>query len=184
MIAGADDQAEQSVRAAFAASIGPSGAAAVIGGGRAPEAVAALVNGTAAHALDYDDNFRPGITHASAVLVPALLAVAHGRAANGRSFVDAYLVGLETQAIVGRGINPAHYTLGWHATSTVGAIGTAAGTAWLMELDAGGHRARHERSGKHGGRGRRGSSGPRQSRCMRGLPPAMPLTRLRLRRLA
>ncbi|MGO4264050.1 MmgE/PrpD family protein, partial [Lysobacter sp. TAB13] len=66
MIAGADDQATQSVRAAFAGSIGPSGAAAVIGGGRAPEAVAALVNGTAAHALDYDDNFRPGITHASA----------------------------------------------------------------------------------------------------------------------
>lgn len=138
MIAGADDQATQSVRAAFAASIGPSGAAAVIGGGRASEAVAALVNGTAAHALDYDDNFRPGITHASAVLVPALLAVAHGRAANGRSFVDAYLVGLEAQAIVGRGINPAHYTLGWHATSTVGAIGPAAGTAWLMGLDAAG----------------------------------------------
>jgi 2-methylcitrate dehydratase PrpD len=138
MLAGIDDQATKAVRQAFANGIGSAGAAAVAGGGRATEAIAALVNGTAAHALDYDDNFRPGITHASAVLVPALLAVAQGRGASGRAFVDAYLVGLEAQAAVGRGINPAHYTIGWHATSTVGAIGTAAGTAWLMGLDAAG----------------------------------------------
>jgi len=138
MLAGVSDQATQAIREAFAAGIGAQGAAAVAGGGRASEAVAALVNGTAAHALDYDDNFRPGITHASAVLVPALLAVAQGRGTSGRAFVDAYLVGLEAQAAVGRGINPAHYTIGWHATSTVGAIGTAAGTAWLMGLDAAG----------------------------------------------
>jgi 2-methylcitrate dehydratase PrpD len=138
MLAGIDDQATKAVRQAFANGIGSAGAAAVAGGGRATEAIAALVNGTAAHALDYDDNFRPGITHASAVLVPALLAVAQGRGASGRAFVDAYLVGLEAQAAVGRGINPAHYTIGWHATSTVGAIGTAAGTAWLMGLDVAG----------------------------------------------
>jgi len=138
MLAGIGDQATQAVRAAFAPGIGTQGGAAVAGGGRASEAIAALVNGTAAHALDYDDNFRPGITHASAVLVPALLAVAQGRRANGRAFVEAYLVGLEAQVAVGRGINPAHYTIGWHATSTVGAIGTAAGTAWLMGLDAAG----------------------------------------------
>lgn len=138
MLAGIDDQATKAVRQAFANGIDSAGAAAVAGGGRATEAIAALVNGTAAHALDYDDNFRPGITHASAVLVPALLAVAQGRGASGRAFVDAYLVGLEAQAAVGRGINPAHYTIGWHATSTVGAIGTAAGTAWLMGLDAAG----------------------------------------------
>lgn len=138
MLAGIGDQATQAVREAFASGIGPEGAAAVAGGGRATEAIAALVNGTAAHALDYDDNFRPGITHASAVLVPALLAVAQGRATSGQAFVDAYLIGLEAQAAVGRGINPAHYTIGWHATSTVGSIGTAAGTAWLMGLDAAG----------------------------------------------
>lgn len=138
MLAGIGDQATQAVRQAFAAEIGAKGAAAVAGGGRAGEAIAALVNGTAAHALDYDDNFRPGITHASAVLVPALLAVAQGRRASGHAFVDAYLVGLEAQAAVGRGINPAHYTIGWHATSTIGAIGTAAGTAWLMGHDAAG----------------------------------------------
>jgi 2-methylcitrate dehydratase PrpD len=138
IVAGIEDRATQAVRQAFAAEIGEAGAARVAGGGRASEPIAALVNGTAAHALDYDDNFRPGITHASAVLVPALLAVAQGRGAAGRAFIDAYLVGLEAQAAVGRGINPGHYTIGWHATSTVGTIGTAAGTAWLMGLDAAG----------------------------------------------
>ena len=68
--------------------------------------------------------------------MPALLAVALARGASGRSLVDAYLVGLEAQAAVGRGVNPSHYTLGWHATSTVGCIGTAAGVAWLNGLDA------------------------------------------------
>jgi 2-methylcitrate dehydratase PrpD len=137
MVAGADDVSTQAVRSAFA-SAGAVGSSSVIGGGKASAAIAALVNGTASHALDYDDNFRPAITHASAVLVPALLAVAQAQDADGRTLVDAYLVGLEAQAAVGRGVNPSHYTLGWHSTSTVGAIGTAAGVAWLAGLDAAG----------------------------------------------
>jgi 2-methylcitrate dehydratase PrpD len=138
MVAGADDFATKAVRSAFAASVGAAGSSPVIGGGKASTATAALVNATAAHALDYDDNFRPAITHASAVLVPALLAVAQAQDADGRTLVDAYLIGLEAQAAIGRGVNPSHYTLGWHSTSTVGAIGTAAAVAWLAGLDAAG----------------------------------------------
>jgi 2-methylcitrate dehydratase PrpD len=138
MVAGVDDVSTKAVRSAFAAGIGAAGSSSVIGGGKASAAIAALVNGTAAHALDYDDNFRPAITHASAVLVPALLAVAQALNADGRTLVDAYLVGLEAQAAIGRGVNPSHYTAGWHSTSTVGAIGTAAGVARLAGLDAGG----------------------------------------------
>ena len=138
MVAGASDISTAAVRRAFAAGIGAAGTSSVIGGGKATAALAALVNATAAHALDYDDNFRPAITHASAVLVPALLAIAEARGADGRAVVDAYLVGLEAQAAIGRGVNPSHYTLGWHSTSTVGAIGTAAGVAWLAGLDADG----------------------------------------------
>jgi 2-methylcitrate dehydratase PrpD len=136
MVAGADDLATKAVRSVFAASLGAAGPSPVVGGGRASMATAALVNATAAHALDYDDNFRPAITHASAVLVPALLAVAQAQNADGRTLVDAYLVGLEAQTAIGRGVNPSHYTLGWHSTSTVGAIGTAAAVAWLAGLDA------------------------------------------------
>lgn len=140
MIAGRDDTATQAVRRAFIDSImaDDQAGSSLIGGGRALPAVAACLNATAAHALDYDDNFRPAISHPSAVLVPALLAVAQARSATGRQLIDAYLIGLEAQALVGEGVNPSHYTLGWHATSTVGVIGSACGVAWLMGLEEGG----------------------------------------------
>lgn len=100
-----------------------------------PAAVMALVNATAAHAIDYDDNFGPGMSHASAVLVPALLAVALEQNASGEDLVKAYLIGLQAQAFVGDVVSPSHYTAGWHGTSTIGCIGTAAGVAWLKGLD-------------------------------------------------
>ncbi|MDB5500547.1 MAG: uncharacterized protein JWR89_449 [Tardiphaga sp.] len=136
MIAGVDDFSTQAVRRAVAGQISTSGESPVIGGGRASAATAALINGTAAHALDYDDNFHPAISHASAVLVPALLAAAAPLNISGAALVDAYIVGLEAQAAVGVGVNPSHYTVGWHSTSTCGAIGTAAGVARLLGLDA------------------------------------------------
>ncbi|MDW8844783.1 MmgE/PrpD family protein [Erwinia sp. MMLR14_017] len=101
-------------------------------------AVMALVNATAAHAIDYDDNFGPGMSHASAVLVPALLAVALEQKASGEALVKAYLIGLQAQAFVGDVVSPSHYTAGWHGTSTIGCIGTAAGVAWLKGLDEAG----------------------------------------------
>ncbi|MCG8707179.1 MmgE/PrpD family protein [Brenneria sp. 4F2] len=100
-----------------------------------PAAICALINGTAAHAIDYDDNFAPGMSHASAVLVPALLAVALEEKRDGGALLDAYLVGLQAQAFVGSVVGWSHYTAGWHGTSTVGCIGTAAGVAWLKGLD-------------------------------------------------
>src|ERR1700716_1979840 len=121
MVAGVDDFSTQAVRRAVATQISASGESPVIGGGRAPAAIAAMGNGNAAHALDYDDNFHPAISHASAVLVPALLAAASPIKISGRALVDAYLVGLEAQAAVGIGVNPSHYTAGWHSTSTCGA---------------------------------------------------------------
>jgi 2-methylcitrate dehydratase PrpD len=138
MVAGRDDFSTQAVRRAVAGQMSAAGESPVIGGGRVPAATAALVNGTAAHALDYDDNFRPArpaSNHASAVLVPALLAAAQ-LDVSGRQLVDAYLVGLEAQAAVGFGVNPSHYTAGWHSTSTCGAIGTAAGVSRLVGLEA------------------------------------------------
>src|SRR6267142_481262 len=126
MVAGVEDFSTQAVRRAVATQISISGESPVIGGGRAPAAIAAMVNGTAAHALDYDDNIHPAISHAAAWPMKI----------SGRALVDAYLVGLEAQAAVGIGVNPSHYTAGWHSTSTCGAIGTAAGVSRLIGLDA------------------------------------------------
>jgi 2-methylcitrate dehydratase PrpD len=97
---------------------------------------AALVNGCAAHALDFDDNFFPAITHASAVLVPALIALAEDIEASPDAIVRAYIVGLEVEAQIGKLVNPSHYESGWHATSTIGVIGAAAACAVLMRLDS------------------------------------------------
>ncbi len=98
--------------------------------------MAALVNGTAAHALDFDDNFDPAKAHATAVLAPALLALADRYQLSGEKLIDAYIVGLQIIGRVGQGVNPYHRARGWHATSTVGAVGSAAGCARLLGLDA------------------------------------------------
>ncbi|MCK8782249.1 MmgE/PrpD family protein [Rhizobium sp. NTR19] len=93
---------------------------------------AALINGTAAHALDFDDNFAPAFTHATAVLAPGLLALVDDRQVDGPSLLDAFIVGLELQGRIGRLMQPAHYQRGWHSTSTIGAIGTAGACARLL----------------------------------------------------
>ena len=97
---------------------------------------AALVNGTAAHALDYDDMCFVSLAHPSAPLVPAIAATAELTQASGRALLEAYVVGFELQARLGRLMNPRHYQRGWHCTSTLGAISAAAGSARLLGLDA------------------------------------------------
>lgn len=97
---------------------------------------AALVNGTAAHALDLDDNFDPAKAHATAVLAPAIIALGEQEKSSGHDCLDAYICGLQIMGRVGQGVNPAHRNRGWHATATVGAIGAAAACARLLKLNA------------------------------------------------
>jgi 2-methylcitrate dehydratase PrpD len=97
---------------------------------------AALANGTAAHALDYDDMCFVSLAHPSAPLVAAAWAVAEGSGASGRALLDAYVVGFEIEGRLGRAMNPRHYQRGWHCTSTIGTIGAAAAASRLLGLDA------------------------------------------------
>lgn len=135
MIAGSVEDPTRNV-ARVVSQLGKGRATVIGGGSKAPAPQAALVNATAAHALDFDDNFAPAVTHASAVLVPALLALGEELGCSGADVVEAYLVGLELQARIGLLVNPAHYERGWHATSTIGTIGAAGGCARLLKLDA------------------------------------------------
>ncbi|MGU3399928.1 MmgE/PrpD family protein [Brucellaceae bacterium D45D] len=130
--AGRNDEIVSLVAKAYVSERLDSGNALLVVGGRAQATLAALINATAAHAIDYDDNFKPGMSHASAVIVPALLAAAGGKNITGRRFIEAYLVALQAQAFVGSAMAPSHYSAGWHGTSTVGCIGTAAGVAYLL----------------------------------------------------
>jgi 2-methylcitrate dehydratase PrpD len=103
---------------------------------RATALDAALSNGTAAHALDFDDMCFVSLAHPSAPLVPAIMAAGELAHASGRAVLDAYVVGFEVQARLGRLMNPRHYQRGWHCTSTLGAMSAAAGAARLLGLDA------------------------------------------------
>lgn len=95
---------------------------------------AALINGTAAHALDYDDCSDTLGGHPSAPILPALFALAETRGVNGRDFIAAYVAGWETETRIARGINFHHYEKGWHPTATIGVFGAAAACARLLNL--------------------------------------------------
>ncbi|MGL4241801.1 MAG: MmgE/PrpD family protein [Beijerinckiaceae bacterium] len=101
-----------------------------------PARQAALANGTASHALDYDDTHFDYIGHPSVVVFSAALAVAERKGASGRAFLDAALIGMETACRVGRWLGLGHYNHGFHQTATAGAFGAAAAAARLLGLDA------------------------------------------------
>jgi 2-methylcitrate dehydratase PrpD len=116
---------------------GGQGPSRVLGAGFSASAGgAALANGTAAHAIDYDDMCFVSLAHPSAPLVSAVIAVAEETGASGRAMLDAYVIGFEVEARLGRAMNPSHYKRGWHCTSTVGVMGVAAAVSRLLGLDA------------------------------------------------
>jgi 2-methylcitrate dehydratase PrpD len=102
---------------------------------------AALVNGAASHALDYDDTHLGMMGHPSAPVCPAVLALAEARGAGGRSLLTAFVAGVETECRLGLLLGPGHYAAGWHSTATLGAFGAATACAHLLGLD--GHAFAH-----------------------------------------
>jgi 2-methylcitrate dehydratase PrpD len=105
-------------------------------GTRLPPPWAAMANGAAAHAFDLDDYEDQGNTHASAVIYPALLALAAGRTVSGRDLLDAHTCGVETVMRIGEAVNMSHYNLGWHSSATIGSFGAAAACCRLLRLNA------------------------------------------------
>ena len=92
---------------------------------------ATLVNGTASHALDYDDVSGVMGGHPSAMLVPALIALGESLGASGRDLALAYVVGYEAECRIARAVHFHHYDKGWHPTATLGIFGTVAGASWV-----------------------------------------------------
>ncbi len=135
-LAGSVEPAARMVRD-LAAEEGGAPRCGILGaGGRTGAGWAALANGAAAHALDFDDMCFVSMAHPSAPLVAAGLAAAELADAGGAALLDAYCVGFEVEAVLGRVMNPTHYEQGWHATSTLGALGAAAAAARLLGQDA------------------------------------------------
>jgi 2-methylcitrate dehydratase PrpD len=104
---------------------------------RLPVLSAALVNGAASHALDFDDVNLAMTGHPSVVLLSALLALAEERGSSGQDVLTAFAAGYELQCRLGLLMAPGHYNvLGFHATGTLGSFGAAAACAHLLGLDA------------------------------------------------
>lgn len=105
-----------------------------------PAAQAAFANGVLAHSLDYDDTHLPSVLHPSAAVVPAALAAAQAREADGAATTAAIAVGLEIAVRLGMAGydttlgNSVFFEHGQHATSICGAMGGAAAAAMLMGL--------------------------------------------------
>ncbi len=102
---------------------------------KAAPALAALANGTSAHALDYDDGTGAYHGHPSVAIVPAALALGEAHRVTGRDLLAAYVVAYEAGYRIGLAVNPRHYGLGFHATSTIGVFRAAAVAARLLHLD-------------------------------------------------
>jgi 2-methylcitrate dehydratase PrpD len=110
----------------------------------APAPQAALANGAAGHAMDFDDtqlSTTPDrtyglLTHPTVPALASTLAVAEQHQASGAGFLEAFLTGFEVECKIAEAIDPNHYLRGFHSTGTAGTFAGAAGTARLMNLDA------------------------------------------------
>ncbi|MFQ5995246.1 MAG: MmgE/PrpD family protein [Acidiferrobacterales bacterium] len=96
---------------------------------------AAMINGTLAHSLDFDDTHAPGSIHPSAPIVPAALAAAEMARVGGREAVAAIIAGYEVQIRLSLALVPKdHYDRGFHPTATCGTFGAAAAAARVFGL--------------------------------------------------
>ena len=140
MLAGVHSDPARIVREVYGARPGKSS---VLGTGARQDPIgAALANGVAGHALDYDDtqlSTSPEgvyglLTHPSVPVLAACTAIAEETGASGRELLTGFIVGVEVACRVADAISSRHYRAGFHSTGTVGTIGAAAGAGKLLGL--------------------------------------------------
>lgn len=96
---------------------------------------AALINGAASHALDYDDMLMAIPGHPAVMTFPALLAISEYKECSGLEFLTAFLIGFKVGAVIGGCTGIDHYLKGWHATSTIGHLTAAAVCCRILKLN-------------------------------------------------
>lgn len=95
---------------------------------------AALVNGISSHIFDYDDTHLKTIIHPAGPVVSAILSWSEYQRVSGTDFLNALVMGVETECRIGNAVYPAHYDVGWHITGTAGVFGAAASMSRLLGL--------------------------------------------------
>ncbi len=109
---------------------------------RAPAPKAALANGVAGHAMDYDDTQLSTskeavyglLTHPTTPVLAAVLAIGEKEKINGQEFLLAYILGVEVECRIADAINPRHYQAGFHSTATMGGLGAAMAVGKVLRL--------------------------------------------------
>ncbi len=133
LVAGARDAAIDLVDRELGNASGDTLASLIPSGAQRSIESAALINGVAAHVLDYDDVALDG--HPSAVLVPAILAQGEAGNSSGAEMLTAYVAGYEVWAeLLSRDPTPLHRK-GWHPSAVLGTVAAAAACAKLRRLD-------------------------------------------------
>ena len=99
-------------------------------------AQAALINGAASHALDYDDTDMYFLGHPTVTLFPGLLSLGEFKGLSGEDLLTAYIVGLKAGKVIGAGAGNDHYMSGFHCTCTIGCL-TSASACSLTRPDPG-----------------------------------------------
>ncbi len=108
----------------------------------APAPRAALANGVAGHAMDYDDTQLSTskqavyglLTHPTTPVLAAVLAISEREKMSGKDLVLAYVLGVEVECRIADAINPRHYQSGFHSTATMGGLGAAMAVGKLLQL--------------------------------------------------
>jgi 2-methylcitrate dehydratase PrpD len=108
----------------------------------APAAKAALANGVAGHAMDYDDTQLSTskqavyglLTHPTTPVLAAVLAMGEREKITGRELVLAYILGVEVECRIADAIHPRHYQEGFHSTATMGGLGAAVAVGKILRL--------------------------------------------------
>src|SRR5712671_639015 len=134
-IGAAEEPAGRIVRE-VAAGWRSEGRSTVLFGGTASAPFAALANGTLAHCLDFDDTYVRAITHTSAPVWAATLALGEEIEADEAAMLSAFVAGFETAARIGDGLGEPVSARGWHGTGVFGRLGAAAATSALLRLSA------------------------------------------------
>jgi 2-methylcitrate dehydratase PrpD len=132
MTAGARHEVTIKVANAF---VDRAGACSLVVGGSASPSSAALINGTAVHAWDFDDTSYTGIMHGTAVILPAVLSAAEATGASDEATLAGFVVGSEVAYTLADITNRKHYFRGWWSTVTLGLIGATVGAAYVFGLD-------------------------------------------------
>ncbi len=103
-------------------------------GHRLEATAAATVNGMAAHVWDFDDNSYTGMVHGSAIILPAVLAVAEDVSATDDETLRAFIIGSEIAYTLGDIVQHGHFMRGWWATGSLALVGAVAGVCSLYGL--------------------------------------------------